>query len=230
MRINLQPAFILHRRPFRDTSLLLDCFTVDYGRVRLIARNARGVHSRFRGLLEPFVPFLLSWSGKTELVTLQKAEAQGVPYLLTGSCLIHGFYLNELLLRLLPYQDAHPGLYSTYQATLAALVQQTKVEPYLRLFEKQLVWELGYGISLQQDREGNTMRAEEWYYFSPEYGISLSAFQTNQHMLFWGKHLIALQEGTLQAPEELQTAKRFMRLLLAPLLGNKPIKTRELWL
>src|SRR6185437_10727813 len=117
----LQPAFVLHTRPYRDTSLLLEIFTPDYGRVSTLARGARGLRSRFKGLLQPFVPLLLSWYGKTELMTLSAAESQGKVLDLTGEKLLCGLYLNELLMRLLHRYDAHPQLYIVYQETLYAL-------------------------------------------------------------------------------------------------------------
>src|SRR5262245_46536737 len=121
MRITLQPAFILHARPYRDTSLLVDLLTLNHGRVHAVARSARGMRSRYKGLLQPFVPFLTSWTGKTDLVSLGCIESNGPPYFLEGRSLLSGFYLNELLIRLLHRYDPHPELYKTYQLALTRL-------------------------------------------------------------------------------------------------------------
>lgn len=228
-RIELQPARVLHTRPYRDTSLLVDWLTRDYGRVRTLARNARGLTSRFKGILQPFIPFLISWSGKTELVNLQQAELAGTPNLLVGEALLSGLYLNELLLRLLAIADPHPQLYEAYQNTLQQLQQTVNLELTLRLFEKQLLQELGYGLALDKDTlSGEAIEAQGWYLFDPRQGLSRT-LRSQHHSAFHGKHLLALHRGKLQDQEDLQAAKRLMRLLLAPLLGDKPLRSRELF-
>src|SRR5207253_3115583 len=108
MRISLQPAFILHHRPFRETSVLLDVFSEEYGLVSLVAKGVRTHRSKLKALLQPFVPLLVSWQGKSELMNLVSAEARTTPFQLHGDCLLSGFYLNELLVRLLQKEDPHP--------------------------------------------------------------------------------------------------------------------------
>src|SRR5262249_13322457 len=155
VRVILQPACILHTRPFNETSMLLDVFSLMYGRVHLLARGARTTHSRLRGVLRPFIPLLLSWSGKTGLMSLSAVETAGMMWHLSGAALLHGIYLNELLVRLLPHHDAHPQLFMCYQQTLqslqhtaftdAPLATQTSslagsaAERSLRMFEKVLL-------------------------------------------------------------------------------------------
>src|SRR5690242_2048168 len=117
-RVHLQPAYILHYRPYRDTSLLLNVFSQDYGYISAIAQGARSVRSPLKGLLQPFTPLLLSWSGKTELLRLTGTEAQSLPHYLAGERLVSGIYLNELLLRALHKFDPHPTLYDFYQLSL----------------------------------------------------------------------------------------------------------------
>jgi DNA repair protein RecO (recombination protein O) len=227
--IELQPAFILHTRPYRDTSLLVDWLTHHHGRVRSVARSARGPKSRFRGALQPFVPFLIGWSGKTELVSLQQAEIAGMPYILQNTALLCGFYLNELLARLLPTDDPHPRLYEIYQQTLAALQTAENFQPALRLFEKRLLIELGYGIALDKDASSSeAIEIHEWYLCDPQRGLTRCPTPPNAHA-FQGKNLLALHSDELQDPEDLQAAKRLMRLLLAPLLGDRPLRSRELF-
>ncbi len=148
-RVTLHPVFILHTRPFRDTSLLVDALTTEYGRISVLARGVRTARTPLRGILQPFVPLLMSWSGKGELVSMSKVEAVGLPYSLQGKALISGFYLNELIMRLLHRYDPHPILYDAYQQALLGLQQKTTIELVLRLFEKCLLKELGYGLQLE---------------------------------------------------------------------------------
>lgn len=144
----LEKAFVLHTRPYRDTSLLVDFFTLDAGRVTAVARGARGPKSRLKGLLQPFVPLLINWYGKTELVTLGGADANGASITLNGDVLISGMYLNELLMRLLTRFDPLPHLFEQYNRTIIALSQKQLPELCLRLFELNLLNELGYGLRL----------------------------------------------------------------------------------
>ena len=230
MRIILQPVFVLHSRPFRDTSLLLDLLTHHHGRIHVLARNARGLRSRFKGLLQPFVPFLASWSGKTELMYLNQVEANGLPYYLSGVALISGFYLNELLVRLLHREDAHPAIYTAYQTALSHLARGDNQENLLRLFEKQLLFELGYGVQLDKDATGVPIIAEQLYQYQAQHGFVKTFRAISEATVFQGKNLLALHYEELRHADDLQAAKRLMRLLLIPLLGDKPIKSRELFI
>lgn len=157
-RVVLQPVFVLHTRPFKDSSLWMDAFTLEYGRISLLARGVRKARAPLRGILQPFTPLLMSWSGKTELVSMNKVEAVGLPYALKGKALISGFYLNELVTRLLHRYDPHPSLYEAYQNALIGLQENNTLELVLRVFEKNLLRELGYGFKseiseIENDRE-----------------------------------------------------------------------------
>ncbi|HVV67877.1 MAG TPA: DNA repair protein RecO [Gammaproteobacteria bacterium] len=228
MRIALQPAFILHSRPLNETSSLLEAFTESYGRVSLVARAAR---SRFRGILRPFTPLLISWSGKTELMNLSAVESYGLPWTLSGSVLLSGIYLNEMLVRLLPRFDAHPRLFAQYQQTLQCLQQQHSKEPSLRLFEKTLLTELGYGLSLNQEASGMPIVAEQSYVFIAGQGFSISSCGTSlqRSPVFQGSSLLAFHHNTLEHLADLRAAKQLTRLAIGSLLGNKPLKSRELF-
>src|SRR4249920_914619 len=118
LRRDDQPAFVLHTFAYRETSVIVEAFTANYGRVALVARGAKRPRSELRGLLQGFQPLLLSWAGQQELKTLIKAEWRGGLALPRGSALLCGFYLNELLLKLLPREDPHPELYDEYHAAL----------------------------------------------------------------------------------------------------------------
>jgi len=158
LRRDDQPAFVLHTYAYRETSVIVEAFTAEYGRVAVVARGARRPRSDLRGLLQAFQPLLLSWSGQAELKTLLKAEWRGGLPRIGGSALLCGFYLNELLLKLLPREDPHPRLYATYEAALAELAAGSDEAPVLRRFELLLLAELGYALPLAREADtGNPM-------------------------------------------------------------------------
>lgn len=233
MRITLQPAFVLHHRPYRETSLIVDLLTKDHGRIAVIAKGVRTPRSRIKGLIQPFVPLIASWQGKSELMALHSVEAQGIPFRLQGDCLLSAFYLNELLIRVLHKHDPHPGLYTIYHQTLLELQNEELQQKTLRIFEKKLLEELGYGLQLQYDiPEGNPIIAEQMYCFYREQGFKpdQEEEQVAKAFLFPGKSLIALSNEKLDDTECLRDAKRLMRLVFAPLLGTQPLHSRKLFL
>lgn len=233
MRISLQPAFILHYRPYRETSMIIELFTRDHGRISVIARGIKGPRSKTRALVQPFFPLLVSWQGKTELMTLSSLEGHGAPIHLRGNCLLSAFYLNELLIRVLHKHDPHPRLYTIYYETLVDLQSQPLLQKTLRIFEKKLLEELGYGLQLQYDTPtGNSFIEEHMYNFCPEQGFKLYRDGDNvaQAWLFSGKSLLALASETLNTTDLLRDAKRLMRLAFAPLIGSQPLHSRKLFL
>lgn len=227
IQVILQPAFVLHTRQYRDTSYLVELFTKDYGRLTVVARGARSMKSKLHGTLVPFLPLLVSFSGKGELRTLHQAEADGVHYDLRDNMFLSGFYLNELLVRLLPRHEAYPHIYQAYQHTLNAMVVSKQLEPELRLFEKTLLANLGYGLQLNRTLDNELVVEEEQYVFV--YGSGLSKAKTEHPNNFSGKHLLALHTEKFTTIDELRDAKRLLRSVLAVLLGNKPLKSRELF-
>lgn len=232
MRISLNPSFILHQRPYRETSLLLDVLTRDHGRIALIARGVKQTRSPLRPLLQCFYPLLLSWQGKNELMTLHQAEPAGLPLHLQGECLLSGFYLNELLVRLLQKHDPHPQLYTIYHETLLKLQGNELNQQHLRLFEKKLLEELGYGFQFDKTvPDGQTVKAEHYYRFFPDEGFRQCAEHDDvtSTLVFSGKSLIALAQETLNDTETLRDAKRLMRITLSQLLGNKTLNSRKLF-
>jgi DNA repair protein RecO (recombination protein O) len=234
MRIALQPAFILHHRPYRETSLLLDVLTQDYGRISLISRGVRSRRSPLKALLQPFNSLLLSWQGKTELMMLTGAEALRMPFQLRGDCLLSGFYLNELLVRLLQKHDPTPQLYTVYLNTLVELQASQLQQKTLRLFEKKLLEEIGYGLELTVDVSTDMpIAADNRYKYYPEQGFELYTEDDSNvpiSMVFSGKSLLALAKEQLDDPECLRDAKRLMRIAFAPLLGSQPLYSRKLFI
>ncbi|MES2998276.1 MAG: DNA repair protein RecO [Pseudomonadota bacterium] len=228
-----QPAYILHTRHYRDTSLLIDALTPLQGRISLIAKAARGMrskNSRFKGSLQAFVPLSISWRGKTELLNLLNAEPSGFfSFPLTGKVLLCGLYLNELLMRLLYRYDPHPALFQAYQIALTSLSQNPSLA--LRLFEKRLLAELGYALHLNQDSQTQqAILPDQHYQFIPSQGL-LACLNTTipKVSIFSGSSLLAIHYEEWTAAEQLLDAKRLFRLALHHLLEGKSIRSRELF-
>ena len=232
IRIEFQPAYILHRRPYRETSILLDFFTPDYGRISAIGKGVRRPNSSTKALLQPFVPLLISCAGRGDLLTLKDFDANGPMSLLSGRRIMSAFYMNEILMRLIQRQDANPGLFQQYQHTLEALSSAQNEQVTLRLFEKALLQALGYELQLTKDYEtGHAVEENNSYLFDPERGPTLVQSKGKTANIFTGKTLLALAQGSLEAIDValLNDAKRLMRLALAPHLGIKPLASRRLF-
>jgi len=229
-RINNEPGFILHTYPFKETSVVAEVFTRSHGRMALIARGARRPASALRGLMQPFTPLLVSWFGKSELKTLHAAEWQGGLMAPQGRALMCGFYLNELLLRLLARGDAHELLYDRYVDTLDQLAGEacsTDYERILRRFEKNLLSEIGYGATFDVDAESGTpIEPSVRYVFQPERGALRARGQPGCPVS--GQTLIDLAAGRFERPATLAEAKSLMRALINHTLGTKPLYTRQL--
>ena len=219
----LIPAFVLHSRLYRNTSKIIEFFTAEHGRIAAVVRGVRSGRQAWRGCLQAFTPILVSFSGRYELKTLTKAEATMAPYLLQGNNLISGLYLNELLLRILPPADPHPQLYKHYQYAIAQINQGNSTEMVLRSFEWQTLNELGYGLQFE-----NIIAAED-YIFNQEIGFSIASYKTQQRV-YTGDVLLEIAKQSWQERKVLVAAKYLFRNALLPLLGNKPLRSRELWL
>lgn len=229
-RVALQQAYILHRKPYRDTSLLIEAFCPDHGRIGLVARGARGKRSRLQALLQPFQPLLLSWSGRGELHTLTSAEAEGRALSLAGDALISGFYINELLMRLLARDDPHPGLYHSYCRTLGELHAGADSEWALRLFERDLLQELGYGLQLTHDCVSTQPLEEDVRYcYHIEHGPQRTDADRADCLAVHGATLLALHSGEIRGKQCRREAKQLMRTILQSYLGPRPLASRELF-
>ena len=225
---SLAPAFILHSRPYRDTSLLLEVFSEEHGRVGLVARGARSARARQRGLLQPFQPLLLSWSARGEMGTLNGVETAGVALPLSGNGLYSGFYVNELLVRLLHRNDPHPELFPVYLAALQGLVQAHALEATLCRFELRLLEALGYGLQLEQEAEAGTpLEPDLLYDYQLERGPLLLGQGAGFGVTISGHSLLAMREERLNEEQVLRDARRLTRAALDLCLGSAPLKTRE---
>lgn len=221
-----QPAFLLHARPYRDSSYLLDMLTAEYGRMALIGRGARGAKSKIKSYLQPFNPLLVSWRGNGELVMMTSIEPARAPYTLTQNALISGLYLNEILVRLSARQSPNPELFACYQESLSALSEGREPEVVLRCFEKRLLDYLGYGLP-RQDVGSDDIDVDCVYQYHQGQGFVACSKESEQ--AFFGKHLQAIFHDDYALDETRRAAKRLMRRALAPLLGAKPLKSRELF-
>lgn len=233
-RVSFQPAFVLHRRSYRETSYLVELFTPEYGRLTVTARGVRQAKSPSQGLLQPFTPLLVSWTGRGELMTMVQADANGVVRHLRGDALFAGFYLNELLTALLHKWDPHPQLFNVYDQTLTALQEVPLNQRALRLFEKILLEELGYGLMPRDGSDSSdTFQEDKYYRFVPDQGFVLSELGEDakaKSSLFSGKSLLAIANEDWRDEECMKDAKRLTRFVLAPLLGQRPIHSRKLFM
>ena len=224
-----QPGFVLHSYPYRETSLVVETFTRDHGRVALMARGARRPKSALRGALLSFQPLLLSWSGRSELRTLARAEWRGSYAHLKGQALICGFYLNELLLKMLPRDDPHERLFAVYEDTLAALGAGREQPAVLRQFEMCLLRELGYAVILDRDVDrGEPVARERNYVYEVERGPVNAADTAQNGVELSGRTLIDMQSGDFTCAETQQQSKLLMRMLINHYLGSQVLHTRQL--
>ena len=226
-RQDSQPVYVLHTYPYLETSLVVELFTRNFGRVAAVAKGARRPRSLMRGMLQSFQPLVASWSGKSELRTLHGAEWRGGLHILHGQALMCGFYLNELMLRLLPREDAHESLFEHYESALAALAKDEAQSIVLRRFEVRLLQELGYAMPLTHDAEnGFNIDPQAQYTFLAERGAVLMATQGGVQLV--GKTLLDMAQDDYADPQTQQQSKQLMRALISHHLGDKPLHTRQL--
>lgn len=230
MRVQLEPSFILHSRPYRESSVLLEVLSREYGRIGLVARGARGARSRWKSILQPFRPLLLSWSQRGELGTVTGADQVAAPPALTGEPLFCALYANELLVRFLQRSDPHPELFDQYRQLLAALGGGEASQPALRLFEYRLLIAAGFGLQLDHEStSGRELRADAWYLYQPEYGpVAGQPGQGHGQELVSGAALLALKSGEI-GEEHLRELKLLMRRLIRHYLGDRAIKSQQLF-
>jgi DNA repair protein RecO (recombination protein O) len=228
-----QPAFVLHTYPYRETSVIVEALTCDHGRVALVARGAKRPRSELRGLLHAFQPLTLSWAGVGELKTLVKAECRGGLPLVSGSALLCGFYLNELLLKLLPREDPHPALFDDYETALTRLAANAEQAPVLRQFELRLLAELGYALPLTHEADGGApVEAAARYHYAFGHGPRLVGAHVlrepgERYPLVRGATLLALAQRDFGAPDVAAEAKRLMREVLDHYLEQRAIFSRR---
>lgn len=211
--------------------MVVELFARDFGRVAVTAKGARRPRSAMRGMLQAFQPMLATWSGKQELKTLHSLEWNGSLLLLQGEALMCGFYLNELLLRLLPREDAHEALFAYYADTLQRLAKADDLATTLRRFELKFLQELGYAIPLALDMDDEAIDAKQSYRYEAEHGafkLTAPMGKLDHGVPLLGKTLIDMMNDDYSHAQTKQQSKQLMRYLLAHYLGDKPLHTRQL--
>ncbi len=226
---NWQRGFVLHRKAYSETSLLAELFTEETGRLTVLAKGARAKRSALKGILQPFTPLLLCWSGRSELKTLTKVEPAAIALPLQQTALYSGFYVNELLCRVLEPETGYPHLFQDYLRCLTGLASaEHLIEPSLRHFEFQLLQTLGYGVDFCHCAgSGELVDENMTYRYREEKGFIASLIKDN--LTFYGRELLAFDARQFHDSATLQAAKRFTRIALKQYLGNKPLKSRELF-
>lgn len=235
--IEMQPAYLLHSRPFRDTSLILDFLTPEYGRLSAISRGGRGAGSKSKSLLQPFTPVHISLAGKSELKTLKSIDLRDAPIALSGEKLFSGLYMNEIIVRLFQSHEADPDFFIQYELALLRLVSEESPEPVLRHFELFLLDALGYGIDFSAEAHSHDpITTEHWYYFQEESGFvrvqDLNLLKGDMHSrgsIFHGRELLNIHERDFKEAETRKTAKAVIRGILNSHLGSTPLRSRSLF-
>jgi DNA repair protein RecO (recombination protein O) len=230
-RVDQEPGYVLHTYPYKETSLIVEAFTRRLGRVALLARGARRPRSTMRGVLLSFHPLRFSWSGSADLANLMGAEWAGGIALLGGRGLMCGFYVNELLLKLVPRDDPHEGLFDAYADTLAALASGD-VSVVLRNFEKRLLGELGYAPMLQTDAASRPIDPERLYRYEPDHGPvpanGSPGGQRGVNVMVSGRTLLDVAAGDYARPETREEARALMRALIGERLHGQALHTRSI--
>ena len=226
-RILDEPAWLLHHRPFRDSSRILDILSRDHGRLSVVARGSRSAKSRLRGILRPFLPLRLSWVIRSDLGTLTGAEINGSLMSLSGDALLSGYYLNELLLNFLHRHDPQPEIFEVYSDTIANLGSDGNLQAKLRQFEFELLRMLGYALNLDHDTHSReTIVEDNLYEYRPEQGPVLIK-DRHGPMIFAGRQLLAISQQQFDKPDVLRDAGRLLRETIDYHLGGKELKTRK---
>ena len=245
-RVELEPAFVLHNRAYRETSLIVEVFGRHTGRFALVAKGVRRPKSRLRGMLQSFHPLLLSWSGSGELGLLTGAEPDGYMRPLAGKALFSGLYINELLMRLMHRHDPHPELFHFYREAIESLnqapgtdesmdgrgraKQDARAEAVLRIFEKQMLEAIGYGLVLDRDIDsGEPIHGDCSYRYEMDRGPTSVAIRDGDGVRVAGETLLSLARENLESERALDEAKQLMRAVLRCYLGDKPLATRSLF-
>jgi DNA repair protein RecO (recombination protein O) len=232
MRVESEPGFILHTIPYRETSLLVDIFTLNHGRLRCVAKGFRKPNKKgIAKTLFPYTEHHFQWQGRGELKTLTQAEPIQAPVFLKQESLFVGLYINELLYKLLHQNDPHQSLYEFYCQLMTQLSSSEILQPVLRRFEMLLLEELGYGLVLDAEAEtGQAVSSEHLYYYIPDQGLKLIQDPTADNLhAFSGADIMALCQGQLEQQSVLRAAKKLTRQVIDFYLDGKELNSRELY-
>lgn len=230
-RVQHQDAFILHHRPFRDSSQILDLLSRDHGKLAVVARGSRGARSRLKGVLRPFMPLSMSWVIRSDLGTLTGAEIRSAPLSLAGDALLSGYYVNELILHFLHRHDPQPEIFDAYARSIEALASKdAEVAPILRQFELELLRHSGYALNLANAAgSGEGLDPDQYYEYRVEQG-PVAVSRDEGTMVFKGAELTAIEMQRFDDPIVLRAAGRLMREVISFHLGGKELKSRKVLL
>jgi DNA repair protein RecO (recombination protein O) len=229
-RVQQQPAFVLHHRPFRDTSQLLDVISREHGKITLVARGSRSAKSKLRGLLRPFQALRLSWFVRSDLGTLTGAEIDSAPLSLGGDALLSAYYVNELVLNFLHRHDPQPEIFDVYSQTITALAHSEELAANLRVFEMELLRLLGYALNLDHDANLHEPIEEGRFY---DYRVDqgpVSVSRSEGAMVFAGASLRGIAESRFDDPAVLRDAGRLLREVIRHHLDGRELKSRKVLL
>lgn len=230
MRVQKEPGFVIHTRPYSETSLFVELFSRHYGRTTVIAKGARRQKSKFRGALVPFRQLLTAWSGKGEIPVLTLAEPTDLWVEMRGQSILCGFYINELVIKLLHRYDAHPGLFDHYSDAMRRLRDNGGRENILRLFEKRLLGELGYALNLDREADGQReIDPSVEYRYVPHLGAVAEGNGRQDGVRISGAALCALRDEMFNDDRKLRECKRLMRVVISHQLENRTLHSRKLF-
>ncbi len=230
--MELKPAYVLHTRRFRESSLIVELITCDHGRMGVLARGALRGRGGRRALLQAFVPLLLDWRGRGELPVLTGCEAAGRPRTLVSRALYCGLYINELVLVLCERADPHSELFPAYVHCINGLAEagndNRRLEPALRRFEMRLLDELGMGLQLETDVEGQAIEPHRRYHYRLDTGPSRASDEAADTCQ--GETLLALRFGEFGNDRQRREARQLLRRAIDSQLGGRRLRARELFL
>jgi DNA repair protein RecO (recombination protein O) len=228
-RVHNEPAWLLHHRPFRDSSQILDILSRDHGRLAVVAKGSRGAKSKLRGILRPFLPLQLSWIMRSDLGTLTGAEMNGAPLSLVGDALISGYYVNELILKLTHRHDPQPEIFAAYGETIGQLVGSEDVAPSLRQFEIELLRVLGYALNLDHDTQTREpLKPRQKYQYRAEEGpVPVSDRGREGPLVFTGAELVAIRKQSFADRAVLKNAGKLLKHVIAYHLDGRQLKSRK---
>ena len=232
MRVTTQAAYILHKRPYRETSQILEVFTRDFGRITLLSKGSRGSRSKISGLLQLFQPLVISWQGRGDMPYLNSVEmANCKPPGLKAKSLLSAMYINELLVYLLHKNDVHEDIFDRYHALLFELNSSQQIERHLRLFERDLLQHLGFGMNLECDADtGAELNSQTLYAYHFEHGpVATTTGQSLACPVLSGESLMSFNQGLLETSQQRSEIKTLMRYVLSHHLGSKKLKSRDLF-
>jgi DNA repair protein RecO (recombination protein O) len=228
-RVQNEPVWLLHHRPYQDASRILEILSRDHGRLSLVARGSRSGKSRLKGILRPFLPLQVSWASRGDLGTLTGAELRAAPISLIGDALLSGYYANELLLHLLHRHDPQPDIFRVYGSTIESLSGGRDIPAKLREFEMELLRLLGYALNLDHDSETEApLSSALFYLYRPEQGPA-AVSDPSGPMTFSGSDLMLIRNRDFSRPETLRSAGRLLRDVIAFHLGGRELKSRKVF-